>query len=593
MRFLLLTVALRCAGVLVPTLLSATSIIPFVHLGEATAYSECVVLARAVAHTETDENGTIFRDTKFESIESVKGQLAAGTEFVLRPLSCRSGDYSIDIAGDFAPETGKTYLLFLRQKGDFWRPILLSYYVFEQFQIDADQFLVSTGTNDVALVARPDGQLAEPLGAYQQGAFLQHLRAYAASPNMVWDGSIGRSLLRREDFEAADRTIPGDCDFALGSNIARWQDAAIPVYYDDTAIPANWATRFTNFLAAMNSNYGGISPSDAGSVDYDPNCTNNSAYQGNFTSFCDANLGGPQCALIIFDDPCNEVGDPACSGGVLAIGGCYTSSSTHQFDGLTWRNALYGFVVVNNGTPPPDCLSNLGFERMMAHELTHAYSMDHLPAGYEDQNMFGTCCNPIGQDDRDCINYAYPPPAPVELGSFEARRHGERQVKLKWATHSEKDNAHFTIQRSPNGTQYEPLQQVPSKGNNTGGTYEWVDTRPLAGLNYYLLSQTDFDGKVQHLGIKAVSVGGAGNGLNIVPNPVAGQTLFFSAGFPDAFDGTLEVLAADGRVVLSAPLALEKGAQQMQQPLGDIPAGVYLLRLYGGQEQWATRFLKK
>ncbi|MBC7774118.1 MAG: T9SS type A sorting domain-containing protein [Phycisphaerae bacterium] len=592
MRFYLSTLALLWAGTFAPILLSATSIIPFANLGEATAYSECVVLARAIGPVETIENGTTFMDTKFESIECIKGLLQPGTIFSLRPFSRLTGDYKIDIAGDFKPETGKTYLLFLHQNGDFWRPVMLSYYVFKQFQEGDDAFLIPLGGNGIAVLNRPDGLPIEPLGVLQQDVFLQYLRAFSAAPKMVWDGRIGRPSLRKEDIKAFDRAVPTGCDFSLGANLSRWQDAAIPVYYDDTSNPTDWGTLFPNILSAMNDNYTGISPSDAGSKSYVPNCIGGSAYQGNFISFCNANLGGSQCALIIFEDPCNEIPDLSGCVGTMGFGGSYSSSSTHQFDGLTWDNAIYGFVIVNNGAAA--CLFGTDYEQMLTHELTHSYRMDHLnETDYPDQNMNPICCNAINTKDRECMNYAYPAPAPVELLSFEAQLQSERQVRLKWITQSEKDNDYFSIQRSANGTQYETIKEIASLESNTGGTYEWLDTRPMAGINYYWLSQTDFDGRVQRLAIKAVTVGKNSKLLSVNPNPVKGDALIFDLDIPSFFQGTLEVINTDGRIILSNDIVLEKGIQRMQQPIEAIPAGVYLLRLFDGRQQWTARFLKQ
>lgn len=120
-----------------------------------------------------------------------------------------------------------------------------------------------------------------------------------------------------------------------------------------------------------------------------------------------------------------------------------------------------------------------------------------------------------------------------------------------------------------------------------------MDSSPLVGINYYLLSQTDFDGTVQNLGIEAVTVGESNQFLNIVPNPVVGETLVMSLNISEDFEGTLEVLDTDGRKILQVSLVLEKGIQQRQQSLGDIPAGAYILRMFDGQQQWASRFLKQ
>ena len=190
------------------------------------------------------------------------------------------------------------------------------------------------------------------------------------------------------------------------------------------------------------------------------------------------------------------------------------------------------------------------------------------------------------------MNYAYPSPAPVELLSFEARKQGEQAVKLEWITETEKDNNYFTLFRSANGLQFEPVQQIQSIGGNIGGKYEWVDFRPLAGLNYYMLQQTDFDGTVQNLGIKAVTIGKSELVLSVHPNPVQNNLLSLNLDLPDDFEGVLEVSDPNGRVLASVSLGLEKGIQRVQQSLTGMPGGVYMLRLYNEQQQWSARFLK-
>lgn len=592
MRFLLPTCALFWACFLAPVTLFASSIIPFSNLGDASTNSDAVVLARAVEALETTEYGSGYQDTKFESIESAKGPLFAGSTFTLRPFSHQTGTYRVDIAGDFKPEIGKTYLLFLNQKGTHWKPVLLSYYVFEQVQEGPEALLVPINAGGLEVFTRPDGQTVEPLRAYHQQMLLQQLSHFATDPQLIWDKNLGHTLSQNSNPTASDRAVPTGCNFTLGgANLARWQNAVIPIFYNDTSIPANWVTTFGNVIAALNNNYTGIDPSNAGDVSYTPNCTGGSAIGGNFLGFCNASLGGSQCALIIFGDPCNEIDDLMACGGVLAFGGSYSTGPAHTFDGQNWDNAIYGFLVVNNGTP--GCLTDLEFEQMMTHELTHVYRMGHLDdVAYPDQNMNEFCCNAINTKDIECMNYAYPAAAPVELLSFEAKLQGDRQVALKWVTESELNNAYFTVHRADNSIQYVPIQQVPSTGSAQGGTYEWLDTRPVPGVNYYRLSQTDFDGTVQNLGIKAVKVGKSAQVLSIQPNPIQGETIFFSLEVANDFVGQLEILDIHGQILHAHQILVEKGLHRMQQTAPDLPAGIYVLRLSDGRQQWSVRFLK-
>lgn len=92
------------------------------------------------------------------------------------------------------------------------------------------------------------------------------------------------------------------------------------------------------------------------------------------------------------------------------------------------------------------------------------------------------------------INWAQTP-LPIELLYFNARADEDRTVALGWATATEHDNAYFTVERSENGTDWEPLFDVPAIGNSTNTTvYAETDRAPLRGLSYYRLRQTDEDG---------------------------------------------------------------------------------------------------
>lgn len=592
MRFLYLLTLLG-GWMISPSQLFATSIIPFAHLGEAAAASESVVLARAIESLETQGNGSSYLNMKFEVLETSKGPLLPGMNFTVQPYSRRQGHFQIEIAGDFKPELGKSYLLFLHQNGDVWQPVMLSYYVFEQFFIGTDQFLRPLDQSGIEAMTRPDGKAVEPLYVYEQAPLLTQLKECGYAPQRIWDGARGRALVNPPELEAQDRVVPTGCDFKLGGpDLSRWQNAAIPVYYDDTNNPSGWGGTFSTILSALNSNYTGIDPSDAGSKSYVPNCADGSAISGNFLDFCDNNLGGPQCALIIFDDPCNEIPDLNNCSGTLAFGGSYSSSDTHQFDGMSWDNALYGFVVINNGVP--SCLTSLQYERMLTHELTHVYRMGHLNAtNYPNQNMNPVCCNAINTKDQECMNYAYPAPAPVELLSFEVQVQGARNVLLRWSTASEKDNSRFSIDRSANGIQFERIKDIPAAGNATGNQYSWIDTQPLDGTSYYLLSQTDFDGTSTHLGIKALTLDSDSKGLNIQPNPVNSDQLFAAINLSAGFEGILEILNTDGKRVASASLQLEKGFQTISYPLTSLPAGMYILQINDGQMQWVSRFIKQ
>ncbi|MBX2896414.1 MAG: hypothetical protein KF763_13275 [Cyclobacteriaceae bacterium] len=107
-------------------------------------------------------------------------------------------------------------------------------------------------------------------------------------------------------------------------------------------------------------------------------------------------------------------------------------------------------------------------------------------------------------------------PLPVELLSFTAQADNGR-VNLDWITASELNNDFFTIQRSADGIEFTGLGTVDGNGTkNSTSTYRFVDTNPLAGINYYRLKQTDYDGTVSYSNIVAVNMNAE---WTVYPNP--------------------------------------------------------------------------
>ena len=87
-------------------------------------------------------------------------------------------------------------------------------------------------------------------------------------------------------------------------------------------------------------------------------------------------------------------------------------------------------------------------------------------------------------------------PLPVELLRFKAWIAVDKKVKLSWDVASEINNDFYTVERSIDAINYQPILTVKGAGtSNSLLNYSVTDTSPLMGISYYRLKQTDFDGK--------------------------------------------------------------------------------------------------
>ncbi|WP_299990018.1 T9SS type A sorting domain-containing protein [uncultured Pontibacter sp.] len=111
-------------------------------------------------------------------------------------------------------------------------------------------------------------------------------------------------------------------------------------------------------------------------------------------------------------------------------------------------------------------------------------------------------------------------PLPVELTSFNARRH-TKGVMLTWETASELDNKGFEVQVSTNARDFKAIDFVESKVGTTSlkQNYSFLDTKAVSGTRYYRLKQIDFDGTSSFSAIKAVALDGYSANVSAYPNP--------------------------------------------------------------------------
>ncbi|MDR2962547.1 MAG: T9SS type A sorting domain-containing protein [Bacteroidales bacterium] len=165
---------------------------------------------------------------------------------------------------------------------------------------------------------------------------------------------------------------------------------------------------------------------------------------------------------------------------------------------------------------------------------------------------------------------------PVELIEFTAEREGTH-VNLNWATQSETNNDYFTVQRSADGVAfYNVCEDVLGAGTTTVPQYYGItDYAPLAGLSYYRLSQTDFNGAVSYSRVVSVLFGeGAGKAFEITYAVSKGSTTI-DCSFANATQSNyVSIHAITGTLLYETTVAAGNPTYSIHLPL---PSGVYLV----------------
>lgn len=171
-------------------------------------------------------------------------------------------------------------------------------------------------------------------------------------------------------------------------------------------------------------------------------------------------------------------------------------------------------------------------------------------------------------------------PLPIELVLFKARLLNDRSVVLQWATASEWDNDHFTIERSTDLGTWAVITRVEAVGHsNALVEYDALDDQPNAGTNYYRIRQTDVDGSSTTSPVEVVQLRVEPEmDLVLFPNPTNGP-LDIRSNCPDP--GTLTTTVLDGHGRQMMVVRDEAGGTL---DLSGLASGSYILRVGCGDE---------
>ena len=174
---------------------------------------------------------------------------------------------------------------------------------------------------------------------------------------------------------------------------------------------------------------------------------------------------------------------------------------------------------------------------------------------------------------------------PIDLLDFRGRNTGSNNI-LEWATASEQDNDHFTVERSTDGVDFLPIEVVDGAGNsNELVQYLVNDEAPAQGLNYYRLRQMNVNGDEEISDVIAV-LAMPMNTVVVYPNPATSAAQY---DLPEGVPLPANLLLRDlsGRVIRRIQVDATQGAMDVS----GLAAGSYLLELLELGPASAVRFM--
>ncbi len=169
---------------------------------------------------------------------------------------------------------------------------------------------------------------------------------------------------------------------------------------------------------------------------------------------------------------------------------------------------------------------------------------------------------------------------PIELVHFSGKNIGGYN-RLEWVTKTEINNDYFTVEHSLDGENFEAIGTVRGAGNSTISLhYAYNDYQSFKGINYYRLTQHDFNGEIHYS--EPIAVESEGQNLlqllSVFPNPTDGDIHLKIVALEET---TVEIKIQDiyGKQCLNKEMLLEEGSNNLKFELGSYSPGLYFVSL--------------
>jgi hypothetical protein len=173
-------------------------------------------------------------------------------------------------------------------------------------------------------------------------------------------------------------------------------------------------------------------------------------------------------------------------------------------------------------------------------------------------------------------------PLPIVLLYFKVNEISDDGIILKWVTSFEKNFAYFEIERAGNDLTFTSIGRLDGYGGmDINTTYDYTDTLPLNGKNYYRLRSVDIDGSFEYSPVVLGSWSFL-KGVSVYPNPAVNKQ--FQIRLNDAMSSPAQVQLLDrgGNTILEDEIRMESSSFQLSN---DVKPGLYFLRISSASHQ--------
>jgi hypothetical protein len=178
-------------------------------------------------------------------------------------------------------------------------------------------------------------------------------------------------------------------------------------------------------------------------------------------------------------------------------------------------------------------------------------------------------------------------PLSVNLIDFTANCE-TTENSITWSTSSETNCSHFILETSRDGANWTQVGIKQGSGTTQQiHNYTMTDESNSAELVYYRLTQVDYDGTKEVIGLVPLNCGNNGSsGLSVYPNPSSGE---FTVEISSATNQQMKVLQIQdmtGKIVYSQTITIGKGITKISVNQLRLARGNYMINVLDETQQF-------
>ncbi|PWJ60235.1 putative secreted protein (Por secretion system target) [Dyadobacter jejuensis] len=230
-------------------------------------------------------------------------------------------------------------------------------------------------------------------------------------------------------------------------------------------------------------------------------------------------------------------------------------------------------------------------------EPTYLSYKDGIDSGGSDQanpwsSTYSSDAFRSSDHDAVIVGLDFSEALPVELVAFQVDNQ-TKQVVINWETASETNNDHFSIEKSVDAIQFSEIGRVDASGDQSvAKQYQYIDTKPFAGLSYYRLVQVDLDGTRTVYRMKGVNRANTGSTFTLYPNPVQSELTISAVAKTQDTVYSYDLLNSTGQVLLKGSGLIGAIEASINAQIHRVDRGLYILKLYKKDEAQYLKFIK-